>query len=245
MTEQPPPHSPPEDPLPGGDPPGADRALRLLLADAGAEAREDHAEHGRGPGQAGLESAEGRDRAARDDRRPAAERAPRAQVDRLVQTARGHARRRRRHAARRARLRVPRSPRLDRDPPDPRLPRAEPALVRRSRQLLAGRQGADHLPRDRLRRDRPGARAGHHDHHQRRQTTPRRSRCCRRSACPSRARAARTASTRRPMRPPRPPTPRPSAEAAAATSRADRAEPRRREKPRPSEPLPRSRGRVS
>ena len=25
----------------------------------------------------------------------------------------------------------------------------------------------DHLPRDRLRRDRPGARAGHHDHHQR------------------------------------------------------------------------------
>ena len=40
--------------------PCADRALRLLLCDAGAEAREDHAEHGRRPGQAGLENAEGR-----------------------------------------------------------------------------------------------------------------------------------------------------------------------------------------
>ena len=28
-----------------------------------------------------------------------------------------------------------------------------------------GRARADHLPRDRLRRDRSGARAGHHDHH--------------------------------------------------------------------------------
>ena len=33
---------PPEDPLPGGDPPGADRALRLLLGHAGSEDREDH-----------------------------------------------------------------------------------------------------------------------------------------------------------------------------------------------------------
>ena len=69
---------------------------------------EDHAEHGRRPRQAGLESAQGGDRAARDDRRPAAERAPRAQVDRRVQTARGHAGRRGGDAARRARLRVPR-----------------------------------------------------------------------------------------------------------------------------------------
>ena len=53
---------------------------------------------------------------------------------------------------------------LDRDPAHPRLPRPEPALVRRPRQLLDGRQGADHLPGDRLRRDRPGARPGHHDH---------------------------------------------------------------------------------
>ncbi len=55
-----------------------------------------------GVGEAKQDSkvAEGRDRAARDDRRPAAERAPRAQVDRRVQTARGHARRRRRDASR-------------------------------------------------------------------------------------------------------------------------------------------------
>ncbi len=36
------PTSPPEDPLPGRDPPCADRALRLLVGDAGAAAREDH-----------------------------------------------------------------------------------------------------------------------------------------------------------------------------------------------------------
>ncbi len=130
--------------------------------------REDHAEHGRRHGQAGLESAESRAGAACDDRRPAAEHSPRAQVDRRVQTARGHARRRRGDAARRAQLRVPRSPRLDRDSADPRLPRPEPALVRRARQLLAGRARADHLPRDRLRRDRSGARPGHHDHDDRR-----------------------------------------------------------------------------
>ena len=33
------------------------------------------------------------------------------------------------------------------------------------RQLHAGREGADHLPRDRLRLDRSGAGTGHHDHH--------------------------------------------------------------------------------
>ena len=86
-----------------------------------------------------------------DDRRPEAEHPPRPQVRRRVQAARGHARRPDRHAARRARLRVPRPPDLDRDPADPRLPRAEPALVRRPRQLLHGRPRADHLPRDRLR----------------------------------------------------------------------------------------------
>ena len=40
----------------------------------------------------------------------------------------------------------------------------QPALVRRPRQLLDGRPRADHLPRDRLRRDRPGPRPRHHDH---------------------------------------------------------------------------------
>ena len=101
-------------------------------------------------------------------------------------------------AARRARLRVPRPPGLDRDPPDPRLPRTEPALVRRPRQLLDGRQGADHLPRDRLRRDRPGARPGHHDHDERRQRRSRPTRCSRRSGCRSARRAAPRATTPRP-----------------------------------------------
>ena len=88
------------------------------------------------------------------------ERAPRAQVDRQLQAARGHARRRGGDAARRAHVRVPRPPDVGRDPADPRLPRAQPALVRRPRQLLDGRARADHLPGDRLRRDRPGARPG-------------------------------------------------------------------------------------
>ena len=41
------------------------RAVRLLDADAGAEDREDHRQHGRRRRQAGLEDARGRDRAAR------------------------------------------------------------------------------------------------------------------------------------------------------------------------------------
>ena len=47
-------------PLRGGDPPGADRALRLLDADAGARDPEDHAEHGRRQGQAGHQDARSR-----------------------------------------------------------------------------------------------------------------------------------------------------------------------------------------
>src|SRR4028119_2166150 len=48
-----------------------------------------------------------------------------------------------------------------------RLPRPEPALVRRPRQLCNGSQGADHLPGDQLRPHREGARHGHHRHHHR------------------------------------------------------------------------------
>ena len=40
----------------------------------------------------------------------------------------------------------------------------EPALLRRPRQLLDGPARADHLSRDRLRRDRPGPRPERHDH---------------------------------------------------------------------------------
>ena len=96
----------------------------------------------------------GRHRAARHDRRPAAER---AQARKSIAnfklregmpvgvsvTLRG---------ARMWEFAGP--PRLDRDPADPRLPRAQPALVRRPRQLLAGRSRAADLPRDRLRLDR-------------------------------------------------------------------------------------------
>ena len=55
----------------------------------------------------------------RDDHRPAAERPPRAQVDRAVQAARGHARRRRGDAARRAPVRIPGPADVGRDPADP------------------------------------------------------------------------------------------------------------------------------
>ena len=78
---------------------------------------------------------------------------------------------------------------VDRDPAHPRLPRPEPALVRRPRQLLDGRPRADHLPRDRLRRDRPGPRASTSRSPRPRRPTTRRSRCSRRSACRSRATA--------------------------------------------------------
>ena len=50
-------------------------------------------------------------------------------------------------------------------PQDPRLPRAQPTLLRRPRQLDAGDPRADHLPRDRLRLDRPGPRPRRDDHH--------------------------------------------------------------------------------
>ena len=143
------------------------RALRLLERDGGPARPEDHAEHGRGRGQAGHQDARGGPGAARHDRRPAAERAPGPQVDRQLQAARRHARGRERHAAARAHVRVPRPPDVGRDTPHPRLPRALGALVRRPRQLLARDPRADHLPRDRLRLDRPGPRPGRDDHDQR------------------------------------------------------------------------------
>ena len=46
---------------------------------------------------------------------------------------------------------VPRPPLLDRGAADPRLPRPQPALLRRPRQLLDGHQRAADLPRNRLR----------------------------------------------------------------------------------------------
>ena len=92
------------------------------------------------------------------------ERPPRPQVDRHLQAPRGDAGRRLGDPARRADVGVPRPPDLDRDPADPRLPRPQPALLRRPRQLLDGRPRAADLPRDRLRLDRRGPRPRRHDH---------------------------------------------------------------------------------
>ena len=100
-----------------------------------------------------------RDRRALDDHRPAPEPPPGPQVDRRLQAPRGDAGRRRRDAPQGADVGVHRPPRLDRDPADPRLPRPQPALVRRPRQLHARHPRAADLPRDRLRLDqaRPAA----------------------------------------------------------------------------------------
>ena len=67
---------------------------------------------------------------------------------------------------------------LDRGAAHPRLPRPQPALLRRPRQLLDGRQRAADLPRNRLRLDRRGARPRHHDHDHGRRPTSRPSSCC-------------------------------------------------------------------
>ena len=117
-------------------------------------------------------------RAAGDDRRPAAQRAPRPQVDRLLQGARGDAGRRLGDPAPGPDVGVPRPPLLDRGAADPRLPRPQPALLRRPRQLLDGRPRAADLPRNRLRLDRRGARPRRDDHDHARRPTRRPSSCC-------------------------------------------------------------------
>ena len=87
---------------------------------------------------------------------------------------------------------------VDRDPADPRLPRAQPALVRRSRQLHDGPARADHLPGGRLRRDRPGARPERDDHDDRRDRRRGPRAAAHARACPSAARkAARAAAEMR------------------------------------------------
>ena len=55
----------------------------------------------------------------------------------------------------------------DRAAARPRLPRAQPEVVRRPRQLRDGPEGADRLPRDQLRPDREGPGHGRHRHHHR------------------------------------------------------------------------------
>src|SRR5215203_3207266 len=128
--------------LRAGRPAGANEEIRLLDADGGSAPGEDHAQHGprqRETGQTLLRTGPG---TADDDRRAAPQRAPGAEVGRLLQAARGDAGRRLRDPAPRPHVGVPRPPDLDRGAADPRLPRSQPALFRRPRQLLDGRQGA-------------------------------------------------------------------------------------------------------
>ena len=155
---------------------------------------------GVGEAQAEQQNARSRAGAAGDDRRPAAQRAPRPQVDRLLQGPRGDAGRPLGHPAQGADVGVPRPALLDRGAAHPRLPRPQPALLRRPWQLLDGRQRAADLPRNRLRLDRRGPRSRHHDHDHGRRPTWRPSSCCSRWACPSPRRAAPAAPTRRSRR---------------------------------------------
>ena len=125
------------------------------------------------------------------------ERAPRPQVDRLLQGARGDAGRRLGDPAPGADVGVPRPPLLDRGAADPRLPRPQPALLRRPRQLLDGRQRAADLPRNRLRLDRRGPRSRHHDHDHGADRPRGLRAAARRWACRSPRRAVPAAPTRR------------------------------------------------
>ena len=210
--------------LRAGDAAGADREIRLLDADAGAAADQDHPQHGprhRETGQKVLRIGPG---TAGADRRPAPERAPRPQVDRLLQAARGDAGRRLGDAAAGPHVGVPRPPDLDRGAAHPRLPRPQPALLRRPRQLLDGRQRAADLPRNRLRLGRRRARSRHHDHDLGRRPISRLSSCCsdwacrsprrgvpaRRSAKPPKPRPRRSSAKRRPAARPRSSRPRSS-----------------------------------
>ena len=98
---------------------------------------EDHAQHGRRRGQDRREADRRGARGADDHRRPARAGAPRPEVDRAVQDPRRDAHRRQGDAARRPDVGVPRPAGLDRAAAHPRLPRPQPRLVRRPRQLLA------------------------------------------------------------------------------------------------------------
>ena len=183
-------HSPPEDPLPGGDPPGPDRALRLRLGDAGAEAREDHAEHGRRRGQPGQQGAEGRpgQLATITGQLPSIRRARKSIAAFKLRegmpvgvavTLRGE--RSYEFLDRLISIAIPRI----RD-----FRGLNPRSFDGRGNYSIGVQRADHLPGDRLRRHRPGARPGHHDHHQR-QERPRGVRPARGpGACRSPARGA-------------------------------------------------------
>jgi large subunit ribosomal protein L5 len=77
----------------------------------------------------------------------------------------------------RARVRVPRPPDARRDPADPRLPRPQPALVRRRGNYSMGVREQIIFPEIDYDTHRPGARPGRHHHDHRADRSPRPSRC--------------------------------------------------------------------
>ena len=103
---------------------------------------------------------------------------PGQEGDRELRSPRGHAGRRVGDAPRRADVRVPGPLHHPGDPPDPRLPRAAQPELRRAGELHLRHQGADDLPRDRLRQGREDPRDGHHDRDVDRPATIWRWRCC-------------------------------------------------------------------
>ena len=145
-----------------GDP-GADEGARLHQPFAGAAAREDRHQHGRGRGQARTPRCSTspppicRPIAGQ---KPVVTRAKKSIANFKLResvpigckvTLRGA-----------AHVRVPRPARQRRPAARARLQGRAAQGLRRPRQLRAGADGADHLPRDRLRQGRQGARHGHH-----------------------------------------------------------------------------------
>ena len=133
---------------------------------------------GHGRSEQEPEAARRGGRGAGADHRPEAGGDPGQEVDRELRAARGHAGRRA-VTLRGARM----YEFLDRfithrGAADPRLPRAAEPELRRPGQLHVRHQGADDLPRDRLRQGREDPRDGHHDRDDGRARRPGAWRCC-------------------------------------------------------------------
>ena len=150
---------------------------------------------GVGAAVAGRQAARRGDRGPAHHHRPAADDHARQEVDRRLQDPPGHADRREGHPSRRPHVGVLGPPALDRDPACPRLPRPEPQLVRRSRQLLDGRRpSSSSSPRSTTTRSTARAAWTSRSSRLRRQT-----RAPRRCSTPSASRSSDRASIRRPI----------------------------------------------
>ena len=133
-----------------------DRAVRLQEPHAGADAREDRAQHGRRRGR--QRPQEGRAAPPSDLALIAGQKAVITKSRKSIATYKlrdGQADRLQGHAAQDAHVRVPRPAGHHRAAARARLPRPQPEELRRPRQLRARHQGAHHLPGDRLRQGRP------------------------------------------------------------------------------------------